>query len=172
MTEGINIRNLNGDEAEKVLDITEGRGGETHLEQSVSCIGVPTCQIGICESQKTLFDILKYFREKGYKKDVLPRVHISGCMNSCGIHEASMIGFAGSRKRIDGELKDVFEVHINGSFEEGNARLGKIYGYILSEKVPEFLYELALKVEGKGINFDNFVDKYENELEELVKAYS
>lgn len=172
MTEGIYIRNLNGDEAGKVLDITEGRGGETHLEQSVSCIGVPTCQIGICESQKTIFNILEYFREKSYKKDVLPRVHLSGCMNSCGIHEASMIGFAGSRKRIDGELKDVFELHINGSFEEGNARLGKVYGSILSEKIPEFLYELAIKVEEKNVNFEEFVDKYENELKDLVKIYS
>lgn len=171
MTEGIYIRNLNGNEAEQVLQITKGRGGETHLEQSVSCIGVPTCQIGICESQKTLFSILKYFNEKGHKKDILPRVHLSGCMNSCGIHEASMIGLAGSRKRIDGVLKDVFELHINGSFEEGNARLGKVYGYILSEKIPEFLYELALSIEKKEVNFHDFLINNEDELLKLIDKY-
>ena len=63
MTEGIYIRNLNGDEAERILDITQDCGAETHLEESVSCIGVPTCQIGICESQKLLFSIINYFKD-------------------------------------------------------------------------------------------------------------
>ncbi|MGN0145385.1 MAG: nitrite/sulfite reductase, partial [Clostridium sp.] len=171
MTEGMYIRNLNGEEAEKVLAETENIGGETHLEQSVSCIGVPTCQIGILESQKLLNDIIKYFREKHYTKDVLPRIHISGCGNSCGIHEASLIGFTGKKKKIDGELQEVFELYINGSFEEGNARLGTKYGELLAEEIPEFLYELALLLESKNINFHDFVQMYKGELQELVDKY-
>ena len=171
MTEGIYIINLNGKEAEKVIKETENLGGETHLEQSVACIGVPICQIGLLESQKMLNNIIDYFREKNYTKDVLPRIHISGCGNSCGIHQACLIGFTGRKKKIDGELQDTFELHINGSFEEGNARLGKVYGQILAKEIPEFLYELALLVEEKNINFHDFVENYEEELQQIVDKY-
>lgn len=172
MTEGLYFRNLNGKEAEKLIKFTEERGGENHLEQSVSCIGVPICQMGILESQKVLRDIIDYFREKKFTKDVLPRVHISGCMNSCGIHQASLIGLTGRKKKVDGELTDVFELHINGSFEDGSARLGKIYGEIPASEVPKFLYELALLIEPKNINFYDYIEKYEEEFNELVGKFA
>lgn len=172
MTEGLYFRNLNGDEAKKVLDMTQNLGGETSLEQSVSCIGVPICQIGILESQKTLNNIIDYFKEKGHKKDILPRIHLSGCGNSCGVHEIVGIGLTGKRKRVNETVEDVFELHINGSVETGDARLGKIYGDILAREIPEFLYELALLIENKNTNFDEYIKTYEEELVELVDKYN
>ena len=171
MTEGIYFRNLNGDEAKELLDMTQNLGGETALEQSVSCIGVPTCQVGILESQKTLNNIINYFKEKGYNKDMLPRIHISGCGNSCGIHEVVGIGLTGKRKKVGDAVEDAFELHINGSFETGNARLGKIYGDILAREIPEFLYELALIIENKNRDFCDFVKNNEDELISLVEKY-
>ena len=171
MTEGIYFRNLNGEEAKKVLEITQNIGGETALEQSVSCIGVPICQVGILESQKTLNNIINYFKEKGYKKDVLPRVHVSGCGNSCAVHEVVAIGLTGKRKKVNDNVEDVFELHINGSFETNKAKLGKIYGDILACEIPEFLYELSLLVENKNIDFNDYVETYEEELIELVDKY-
>ena len=171
MTEGIYFRNLNGEEAKKVLDMTQNIGGETAIEQSVSCIGVPTCQVGILESQKTLNNIINYFKEKEYKKDVLPRVHVSGCGNSCAVHEVVEIGLTGKRKRVNDNVEDVFELHINGSFETGNARLGKIYGDILACEIPRFLYELSLLVENRNISFDDYLKDYEEELIQLVDKY-
>lgn len=171
MTEGMYFRNLNGEEAKKILKVTQGMGAETALEQSVSCIGVPICQVGILESQTMLKNIIQYFREKNYKKDVLPRIHISGCGNSCGIHEAALIGLTGTRKKVEDKLEDAFELHINGSFEDGRARLGKIYGCILAKDIPEFLYKLALFIEKRNINFHDYVEKYEEELSNLVDNY-
>lgn len=172
MTEGIYFRNLNGEEAKRVLDLTQDIGGETSIEQSVSCIGVPICQVGILESQKTLNNIIAYFKEKNYKKDVLPRVHVSGCGNSCAVHEVVGIGFTGKRKRVNDNVEDVFELHINGSFEVGNARLGKVYGDILALEVPEFLYQLSLLIENKSVDFYEFVKNNENELIEFVEKYT
>ncbi len=171
MTEGMYIRNLDGEEARRLLEATKDLGGETTLEQSISCIGVPTCQMGILNSQGTLDNILKYFKEKNYRKDVLPRVHISGCGNSCGVHEVALIGFTGKKKRVNDETRDAFELHINGSFEEGNARLGKIYGDILAEDIPEFLYRLALLLEKDNINFHDYLKSHEEEFEALVNKF-
>jgi ferredoxin-nitrite reductase len=171
MTEGIYFRNLNGEEAKMVLDITQNIGGETALEQSVSCIGVPICQVGILESQKTLNHIINYFKEKGYEKDVLPRVHVSGCGNSCAVHEVVGIGLTGKRKKVNDTIEDMFELHINGSFENNNAKLGKVYGDILAYEIPHFLYELALLLENKNINFNDYVKTCEVELVELIDKY-
>ena len=171
MTEGLYFRNLNGEEAKKVLEMTQNIGGETAIEQSVSCIGVPTCQVGILESQKTLNNIINYFKEKEYKKDVLPRVHVSGCGNSCAVHEVVAIGLTGKRKRVNDNVEDVFELHINGSFETGSARLGKVYGDILACEIPIFLYELSLLVENRNISFDDYLKDHEEELIELVDKY-
>lgn len=171
MTEGLYFRNLNGDEAKVMLDITQNLGGETALMQSVSCIGVPICQVGILESQKTLNDILNYFAEKGYNKDILPRVHISGCGNSCAVHEVVGIGFTGKRKKVGDSVEDVFELHINGSFETGSARLGKIYGDLLACEIPKFLYELSLCIENKNVDFYDFAQNNENELLQIINKY-
>lgn len=171
MTEGIYFRNLNGEEAKKLLNITQNLGGETALEQSVSCIGVPICQVGILESQKTLNEIINYFKEKGYTKDVLPRVHISGCPNSCGVHQISGIGLTGKRKKLNDIVEDVFQLHVNGSFENNNARLGKIYGDILARQIPQFLYELALLLENKNVSFNDYVQTNDNEFLKLINSY-
>jgi ferredoxin-nitrite reductase len=172
MTEGIFIRNLNGKEAEKLLNITEGCGGETRLEQSVSCIGVPVCQIGLGASQSMLKNILNYFKEKNYTKDVLPSIHISGCANSCGFHQGALIGLTGKKKKYNDLLEDAFELHVNGRFSEGNAKLAKVYGVLLAREIPEFMYELALKVEEKNVPFEEYAEKFEAEISELVGKFN
>ena len=66
MTEGIYFRNLNGNEARELLELTEEMGARTEFEQSVSCIGVPICQIGLCNSQGTLKSVLDYFKKNNF----------------------------------------------------------------------------------------------------------
>ena len=82
-----------------------------------------------------------------------------------------LLGLTGKRKKINDKLEDVFELHMNGSFEEGKAILGKIYGDLLAKDIPEFLYRLALLVEKKNINFGDYIKQYEDELIELVNEY-
>lgn len=172
MTEGIFIINLNGKEAEKLLEITDGLGGETSLEQSVSCIGVPVCQIGIGTSQAMLKSILDYFKDKNYNKDILPSINISGCGNSCGFHQGSLIGLTGKKKKYNNVLEDAFELHINGRLSQKDKKLAKIYGVLLAKEIPKFMYELALKVEEKNISFEEYAEKFENEISELVGMFS
>ena len=64
MTEGIYIINLDGKEAEYILDVSKEFCGDTNIEEIVSCIGVPICQMGIQNSQKMLHEIIDYFKEK------------------------------------------------------------------------------------------------------------
>lgn len=171
MSEGIWFRNLNGEEAKRVLKVTQDMGGETNLEQSIACIGVPTCQMGIASSQSTLNNILEYFKSKNFNEDILPQVHISGCINSCGVHEIGKIGFTGKKKRVNDKVEECFELHIGGSYKIGNVKLGKVYGDLLSAEIPKFLYELALLLKDENIEFSEFINSREEKFQELVNKY-
>ena len=171
MNEGMYIRNLNGEEALNLLEVTDSLGGETKLEQSAACIGVPTCQIGIAESQTLLSEILDYFDEMEFNKDILPSIRISGCNNSCGTHQIGTLGFAGKKKRVNDVPKEVFELYMEGKLEKDDARLGKAVGDIVREDVPKFLYDLAIKIDECDITFDEFVKSNKDDLNEIVNRY-
>ena len=156
MDENLYVRNLNGKEAEAILDFTQGKGGETLAERSVSCIGTPICQMGVLESQKTLREFVELLKENSIKEGILPRVRFSGCPNSCGMHEIGDIGFAGKKKKVGDVLSNVFELHFGGKLGIGETRLGDYYGDILQDKVPEFLIKVAKAVEAKNSTFEEW----------------
>jgi len=171
MTEGLYIRNLNGNEAEILLDMTSKMGGNTSLEYSIACIGVPTCQMGILESQRTLSEILSYFKERNLTEDILPSVHISGCPNSCSVHEIGTIGFCGKRKKVQDELTNVFELYFGGDLGIGKTKLGKNYGDIRQKDVPRFLFELASAVYSSNKEFNSWINQNEHELNKIINKY-
>lgn len=171
MTEGIYIRSLNGDEAVRLLEVTKNMGDETLVKQSVACIGAPLCQIGMGNSQKLLSNIIECLNDKNYKSDLLPRIQISGCPNSCGIHQAGAIGFTGKKKRVGETLADCFTLYIGGSFHADHPKIGKSYGEIPAEKIPEFIYELGKILESKNIRFTEYMDKNQQELEKVINNY-
>jgi ferredoxin-nitrite reductase len=171
MTEGLYIRNLNGKEAEIFLDLTEGMGGNTALECSIACIGVPTCQAGILESQRILREILSYFKENNLTEDILPQVHISGCPNSCSVHEIGTIGFCGKKKMVQGKIINVFELHFGGNLGIGKTKLSKNYGDIKEEEVPKFLFELASAARSSNQNFTSWTEQNKGEVDQIINKY-
>ena len=83
----------------------------------------------------------------------LPRLYISGCPNSCGVHQIGSIGLTGKMKNIDGTPTDVFEIYICGCFEVGKSRLGTSIGDFKASDIPEFLHELGKIIEGDFFEF-------------------
>lgn len=171
MTEGVYFRNLNGDEAEIILKATEDMGDDILVKQSVACIGAPICQIGMGNSQQLLKNIIGYLEEKNFDKDLLPRVQISGCPNSCGIHQAAAIGFTGKRKKINGESIECFTLFVGGSFHAEHPVIGKSYGEIQASKIPEFIYEIGKLLEKKNIRFTEYIDENKDEFDDIVARF-
>ena len=171
LTEGLYIRNLNGKEAEILLELTDEMGGNTALECSVACIGVPICQSGILESQRILKEIVSYFKENNLTKDILPQVHISGCPNSCSVHEIGTIGFCGKKKKVQNEIINVFELHFGGDFGVGKTKLGKYYGDIKEEEVPKFLFELASNINKTNKSYTCWIEQNTDELNKIINKY-
>ncbi len=171
MSEGFYILNLNGAEAKKILDLTSSYSAETKLEQSVACIGVPFCQMGILNSQHLLEEIIKYFKENNYDKDILPSVHISGCPNSCAVPQIGGIGLIGKNKRINDVSTPAYEVSVGGKVGVGKSTFGKVFGDIKEDDIKVFLLELAKEIEGSGLDFDEFIVDKEDQLNNILNKY-
>lgn len=147
MNQGFYIINLTGKEAEVVLKQTEALTLRGIMGQLTACTGSNTCQIGITSSEELIHAIYEYFKAVPLEiQDVLLPIHISGCLNSCASHQIAKLGFCGERKRIGEEVKTVFMLHINGEKKLGGASLSEEIGLVLAENVPEFLYQLAMKI--------------------------
>ena len=171
MTEGFYIINLNGEEAKRILDLTDSMSAKIRLEDSVSCIGVPTCQMGAMESQTLLNQILVYFKENNMTEDILPRLAISGCPNSCTVHELMPIGFAGKMKRIDGAMQNAFELHVGGKLGVGQTKLGTHVGEILQTRIPEYLMEIAKELKKENMEFECWYGNNEERFKEITNKY-
>lgn len=168
--ETIYIINLNGEEAERVLAVTED-GAKNLFETSVSCIGATICQIGLRDSQGALAAIIEEVRKHDFADGVLPRIHISGCTSSCGTHQIGTLGFHGGVKRVNDVVEPAFTFHVNGNDEEGNERFGEQWGMMLQKDMPAFFVELGEAVQAEGTTFAEWFAKKPEGLKEIADKY-
>ena len=173
MTEGMYIINLDGNEAKKILEISKSISGNTSLEKSISCIGVPICQMGVQNSQQMLHSIISYFKENGDESilNAIPRIYISGCTNSCGVHQIGAIGLSGKIKKVDGVSTDAFELFIDGNFQLNKTRLGNSLGDFRADDLPKLLFEIAVSVNNSNKKFYTWVAENKDDLDSIINKY-
>jgi len=106
----------------------------SYTRHIVSCIGAAKCPIGILQAPEAADNIAKALEELiSEYKDIAPEVYesildginISGCASSCGLNLCAGIGFNGMKKKIDGVLTELYQVHIGGEINETNHQLAK-----------------------------------------------
>ncbi len=51
-------------------------------------------------------------------QELIGSIHISGCTSSCGRNQSSALGFNGLKKKFDGVLTEVYQVHIGANISE------------------------------------------------------
>ncbi len=171
MTESMYIRNLNEEQAEKLLQITDEFRQKTKIQQSMSCVGIPTCQIGIEQSQSLVKNILEYIKINNISEEKLPAVYVSGCQNSCGRHQTGDIGFAGGKKRVRDKIEDVFDIYAGGMVSREKTILGTKFGTMLMSQIPEFIGELSVELEKNHMNYKEYISEKNENFIELIKKY-
>lgn len=171
MKESIYVRNLTEEQAKELLEMTKDIRMMNKVQQSVSCIGVPTCQMGIEQSQKLLVSILDYLKENKIDEEFLPSIHISGCQNSCSRHQINEIGFAGGKKKVGDAIEDVFDLYVGGIFSREKTELGEKIGTIVMREIPKFIGDLASKLNEENISFRKFLTEKKEEFLEIAKPY-
>ena len=132
--------------------------------------------MGIQNSQKMLHEIIDYFKENSNGDNTIlntiPKIHISGCMNSCGVHQIGSIGLTGKKKKVDGEMYDAFEIFVNGELGLGKTRLGESLGDFKACDIPKFLFEIGEKVANSDLDFYTYYAANEDEVKEIAAKYA
>ena len=166
----IYIINLDGDEAVRVRDATEGGAG-TLFETSVSCIGSTICQQGIRDSNGTLYAMIDAVRAAGIPDNALPRFRISGCVSSCGNHQVGMLGLQGASKSVDGKPVAVYNLTVNGCGLQGRERFGDAVGAVPVERCPDMAVFLGRTVAASGKDFDSWLSTEGKDLAAILADY-
>ena len=64
------------------------------------------------------------------------------------------------------------KIQFDGSFVEGEARLGKCYGDIAKKDIPMFICELANNLNSANKNFVEYIKSNDSEFKALVEKYN
>ena len=66
----------------------------------------------------------------------------------------------GKKKEINNVIEEAYEIHVDGSFVEGEARLGKCYGDIAKKDIPMFICKLRMEFEDSANkNFFEYIEE-------------
>ncbi|MDO5140597.1 MAG: nitrite/sulfite reductase [Eubacteriales bacterium] len=164
------IINLTGAEAQQVIAVLPD-SAESMFETFVSCIGASTCQVGVRDSQALLAACIEAVRTAEIADGALPKIYISGCPSSCAGHQTAAIGFNGAAKKTEAGVQAAFMLHAGGCSRQGEEKMGRQYGTVLTEDIPEMLVKIGKAAEAAGQSFEEWYKADEAAFEAIVTPY-
>ena len=128
-----------------------------------TCPGTDTCNLAISSSYgitRVLEDVMKdEFPEMIYNQDI--KIKISGCMNGCGQHNASNIGFHGSSIKNGKLVLPALQVLLGGGFSgDGISLIGDKVIKVPTKRGPEALRTLFNDYEANAFDGEYFNQYY------------
>lgn len=128
-----------------------------------TCPGTDTCNLAISSSYgitRVLEDVMKEeFPEMMYNQDI--KIKISGCMNGCGQHNASNIGFHGSSIKNGKLVLPALQVLLGGGFSgDGIGLIGDKVIKVPTKRGPEALRTLFNDYEANAYDGEYYNQYY------------
>lgn len=135
---------------ESVVDIT-------------SCPGTDTCNLGISNSTGITRElekvILQEYPDLIYNKDIT--IKISGCINACGQHSMTAIGFHGSSMKIGPLVAPALQVLLGGGGTgDGNGIASEKIVKVPSKRGPQVLRDVLNDFQKNGFENELFNQYY------------
>lgn len=140
--------------------------GYDSIADITACPGTDTCNLAISNSTgiTTALEqtITQEFPELLFDTDI--KIKISGCMNSCGQHGMSGIGFHGSSLKIGKQVVPALQVLLGGAtLGNGEARLAQKVIKVPSKRGPEVVRALVRDMQAHKQPGERFYTYYERQ---------
>ena len=116
MEEEMYVRNLTREQAEE-LQAMMAHMMQTPVARTLSCVGTPSCQMGILQSQKLCRGIL------------------------------AAVKFAGRKVKVGDRPEDAFQLFVGGSVSGADTHMGELQGVMLASEIPQYIVELGKLLE-------------------------
>ncbi len=124
----------------------------------VACTGIQYCNIAITETKNRAKDVVTWLdANMKFSEAEHLRVNLNGCPNSCGQHWIADIGFQGCSKKVDGVLREHFDVFLGGQLGS-DARFNRRIKRIIAEDVPMAIKTLSEKYSATKQGAESFAD--------------
>ena len=140
-----------------------------------ACPGTDTCNLGIASSTGIAEELEKVIEAEypQYKNNSEIEIKISGCMNACGQHNMSAIGFQGMSINAGKLVAPALQVLLGGgNLGNGNGRFADKVIKIPSRRGPDALRYILndFDANGNGTSFLNYyIEKGEKYFYEFLK---
>jgi sulfite reductase beta subunit-like hemoprotein len=143
----------------------------------VACTGIEFCNLAVTETKQRAGNIVQML-DAGVKWDDSEffRINVNGCPNSCGQHWLADVGLQGCTKKVDGELKEHFDVFLGGALgtnhQSGGARYNRRIKRLVAEEVAPAIQQMIGSYKSSkqdGESFTDFVARHSDE--ELAEMF-
>lgn len=128
---------------------------------AISCTGKQFCPFGVVETKEWSRQITNYI-DQHVELDMPIRVHVSGCVNSCGQNQIADIGLQGTPFQAGGQTQEGFSIWIGGQLGP-NARLAtKLKGTVPTVRAAEIVTAFLEKYRSERYDqetFARFIDR-------------
>lgn len=130
---------------EKLDELGLANPGFESIADITSCPGTDTCNLGISNSTGITRElervILEEYPDLIFNKDI--SIKISGCINACGQHNITPIGFHGSSMKIGKQIAPALQVLLGGGGTgDGHGRASDKVIKVPSKRGPQVLRTL------------------------------
>jgi sulfite reductase (ferredoxin) len=144
----------------------------------ISCNGAEACKPGICKSGGLASELHKTFIKSDIPVEAVAdfRINISGCPNSCGMHQLADLGFAGKVGRKNGKPYPAYRVFAGFQADaEEKTEYGRSLGDIGARYIPDFVRGVFKEYIPKKEQYNNFASYWavegDEHIAELLEKY-
>jgi sulfite reductase beta subunit-like hemoprotein len=128
----------------------------------VACTGIEFCNLAVTETKNRAKNIVNLL-EDGVKwnESEFFRINVNGCPNSCGQHWIADVGLQGCTKKVDGELKEHFDVFLGGALgdnQSGPARFNRRIKRVMAEEVAPTIQRAINHYQANRQGTESFAD--------------
>lgn len=131
-----------------------------------ACPGTDTCALGVTNSTGLAKKLEEVIREEypALIEESEIKIKISGCMNSCGQHMASNIGFHGSSIKKRPLVIPAMQVVMGGGVDlEGKGFVAEKVIKLPTKRIPDALRTLLADYEDNGLENEYFNDYFQRQ---------
>jgi ferredoxin-nitrite reductase len=136
----------------------------------VACTGIQYCNLAVAETKNRAKDVALWLEDNvTFTEAEHFRVNLNGCPNSCGQHWIADIGFQGCQKKVDGVLKEHFDVFLGGALGS-DARFNRRIKRVTAEEVPTTVKTLVEAYQGSRQGEETFATWVERHSDEELEV--
>lgn len=137
-----------------------GNLSSPYLNSMVACIGSDLCPFGVIPNKSDAIEMSEYLdRKVPLPADATIRMHWSGCLKGCGVHELGDIGFVGCKVREGGKTLGGVHIELGGKASSSRKKAYTILKSITLEKAPLYVEKIVkayAELAERGESFEDF----------------